>query len=141
MKREAPLQRSLRKLKHKNLFNKNENDKLSPFGSASASIYNTPKMYKTSSSDLFPKLVSIVSSIGTFNYKLVRFLSHLVLNDYSCKDTFSLVSPSKYANLYRKFLASFNVTSFFTNILVQETIDVAINLIFCHNLNLNITKK
>ena len=38
--------------------------------------------------------VIIVSSIGSFNYKLARFLcdflSPLVPNDYSCKDTFSL---------------------------------------------------
>ena len=32
-------------------------------------------------------------------------------------------------------------TSVFTNILVQETIDIAINLVFNHNLNLNITRK
>ena len=50
-------------------------------------------MHKFSSSDSFPK--PIVSSIGTFNYSLSRFLwdllSPLVPNDYSCKDTFSFV--------------------------------------------------
>ena len=35
----------------------------------------------------------------------------------------------------------FDVTSLFTNISLQETIDIAINLIFNHNSNLNITKK
>ena len=34
-----------------------------------------------------------------------------------------------------------DVTSFFTNIPLQETIDKAINLIFNHNPNLNITRK
>ena len=33
------------------------------------------------------------------------------------------------------------MTSLFTNIPLQETIDIAINLIFNHNSNLNITKK
>ena len=33
------------------------------------------------------------------------------------------------------------MTSLFTNIPLQETIDIAINLIFYHNSNLNITKK
>ena len=42
---------------------------------------------------------------------------------------------------YEKFLLSYNVTSLFTNIPPQETIDIAINLIFNHNPNLNITKK
>ena len=71
-------------------------------GSAPACIYGTPKMYKLSSSDSFPKLHPIFSSIGTFNYNLARFLcdlwSPLVPNDYSSKDTFSFVSQIKHAN-------------------------------------------
>ena len=47
----------------------------------------------------------------------------------------------KNANLPPKNLVSYYVTSLFTNILLQETIDIAINLIFNHNTNLNITKK
>ena len=117
MKREASLQRFLRKLKHKNFFNENEYDKLYHSGSAPARIYGTRKMYKFSSSDSLPKLHPIVSSIVTFNYNLARFLcnplSPLVPNDYSCKDTIPL----------------------------QETIDITINLIFNHNPNLNITKR
>ena len=97
------------------------------------------------SSDSFPKLRPIVPSIGTFNYNLVRFhcylLSPLVPNDYSCKYTFSFVSQIKNANLSRKFLVSYDVTSLFTNIPLQETIDIAINLIFNHNPNLSITRK
>ena len=110
LKREASLQRFLRKLKQKSFFSKNEYDKLYPSGSAPARIYGTPKMHKFSSSDSFPKLCPIVSSIGTFNYNLVRFLcdicSPLVPNDYSCKDTFSFVSQIKNANLSEKFLVS-----------------------------------
>ena len=77
-----------------------------PSGSAPARIYDTPKMQKFSSSDSFPKLRPIVSSIGTFNYNLARLLcdlcSPLVPNDYSCKDTFSFVSQIKNANLSQK---------------------------------------
>ena len=145
MKREASLQRFLRKLKQKIFFNENEYDKLYPSGSAPARIYGTPKMHKFSSSDSFPKLRPIVSSIGTFNYNLARFLcnllSPLVPNDYSCKDTFSFVSQIKNVNISRKFLVSYNVTSLFTNIPLQEIIDIAINLVFNHNPNLNTTKK
>ena len=133
-KREASLQHFLPKLKQKNFLNKNEYDKLYPSGSAPARIYGTPKMHKFSSSDTFPKLRLIVSSIGTFNYDLARFLcdllSPLVPNDYSCKDTFSFVSQIKNANLSKKFLVSYDVTSLFTNIPLQETTDIAINLIF-----------
>ena len=76
----------------KNFFNENEYDKLYPSGSAR--IYGTPRMHKFSASDSFSKLRPIVSSIGTFNYNLARFLcnlfSLLLPNDYSCKDTFFL---------------------------------------------------
>ena len=135
----------LHKFKQKNFFNENEYNKLYPSGSAPAHIYGTPKMHKFSSSDSFPKLCPIVSSIGTFNYNLARFLcdllSPLVPNDYSCKDTFSFVSQIKNANLSKKFLVFYDVTSLFTNIPLQETIDIAKNLIFNHNPNLNITRK
>ena len=60
-------------------------------------------MHKFSSSDSFAKLRPIVSSIGTFNYNAACFfcdlLPSLVLNDYSCKDTFSFVSQIKNASL------------------------------------------
>ena len=145
MKREDSPPRFLRKLKQKFYFNEIEYDKFYPSGSAPPSIYGTPKMHKFYSSDSFPKLHPIVSSIGTFNYNLACFLcdllSSLVPNDYSCKDTFSFVSQIKNANLSKKFLVSYSVTSLFTNIPLQETIDIAINLILNHNPNLNITRK
>ena len=116
-----------------------------PSGSAPACIYAAPKMHKFPSSGSFPKLFPIISSIGTFNYNLTRFfhdlLSPLVPSDYSCKDTFSFVSQIENANLSRKFIVSYDVTSLFTNIPPQETIDIAINIIFNNNPNLNVTKK
>ena len=91
-----------------------------PSGSAPACIYGTHKMHKFSSSDSFPKLRLIVSSIGTFNYNLACFLcdllSPLVPNDCFCNDTFSFASQIKNANLSKTFLVSYDVTSLFTNI-------------------------
>ena len=95
----------------------------------------------------FPPMTNypIVSSSATFNYDLARFLGDLlspvVPDDYSCKDTFSFVWYIKNANLSAKFLVSNDVTGLFTNIPLQETIDIAINVIFNHNPNVNITKK
>ena len=107
--------------------------------------YGTLEMQKFSSSDSFHKLRPIVSAKGTFNYNLTRFIcglySPLVPNDYPCKDTFSFVSQINNASLSRKFLVSYDVTSLFTNIPIQETIGIVINLIFNHNPNVNIPKK
>ena len=47
------------------------------------------------------------------------------------------VSQIKNGNRSKKILVSYDVTGLFTN----KTIDIAINLIFNHNLNLKITKK
>ena len=68
----------LRKLNQKNFFNEIEDDKLYT-DSAPARIYArsaapTSKMHKFSSSDSFPKLRPIVSSVGIFNCNLARFL-------------------------------------------------------------------
>ena len=63
-------------------------------------------MHKFSSRDVFPKLLPIVSSIGTFDYDLALFLSDLlsliVPDDYSWKDTFSFFSQIKNENLCGK---------------------------------------
>ena len=78
MKREASLQRFLCKLKQKNFFNEIKYDKLYPSGSTPARICGTPKLHKFSSSNSFPKLHPIVSSIGNFNYNLACFLCNLL---------------------------------------------------------------
>ena len=132
-------------MKQKNIFSEIEYDTLCPSGSAPTRIYGTPKIHKFSSSDWFPKLDPVISSTVTFNYNLVLFLcdllSPLAPSDYSCDDTFSFVSQIKNGNLSRKFLVSYDVTNLFNNISLQETIYIAINLIFNHNPNLNTTEK
>ena len=106
MKREALLQLFLRKLKQKIFVSKIEYGKLYLSGYAPARMYGTPKMREFSSGDSSPKLRPIFSSIGIFNYNLLRFLcdlsSPLVPNDYSSKYTFSFVSQIKNANLSKK---------------------------------------
>ena len=76
-----------------------------------------------------------------FPVSFVIFFRLLVPNDYGCKDTFSFVSQINNANLSKKFLVSNDVPSLFTNIPLQETVDIAMNFILDDNSNLNITKK
>ena len=135
----------LRKLKQKNFFIENRYDKYYSSGSAPARIYATLEMPIFSSNDTFPKLCPIVSSTGAFNYDLPRFFcdpfSPTILHNYSCKDSFSFVSQIKNTYLSSIFFVSYDITSYFTYILLQKTIDIAINLIFNHNPNLNIIKR
>ena len=82
LKREASMQRFLRKLKQKNFFNENEYDKLYPSGSAPARIYGTPKKHKFSPSDSFPKLRPIVSSIYLLLI-IILPVSFVIFNTFS----------------------------------------------------------
>ena len=97
------------------------------------------------SMDRMHKFLPIDSSIGTFNYNLACFPCDLLLclvpNYYSYKDTFFFFFLIKNANLSEKFLVSYDVASLFTNIPLQESIDISINLIFNHNPNVSITRK
>ena len=103
-----------------------------PSGSAPARKYGTPKMHKFSSSD---------AVLNSFIYRYFE-------SSFTCstwwlllRRSFFFASQIKNANLSSKFLVSCDVTSLFTNISFHETIDIAINLIFNHNPNVNITKK
>ena len=62
LKHESSVQRFLRKLKQKNIFNENEYNKLYSSGSDPTRIYGSPKVHKFYSSDSFPKPHLIVSS-------------------------------------------------------------------------------
>ena len=125
-------------------FNENEYDILYPSGSAPALIYGTPKLHKFSSSNTYPKLREVASSIGAFNYDLVHFLcdplSPVPPDGYSCKDTFSFVSKIKNVNLSGNFLVSYVLTSLFTKTPLEDTTGIVINLHLNHNPNPNITK-
>ena len=47
-------------------------------GSAPAKIYGTPKVHKLTDFDSFPKPPKIVSSVGTYNYNLAKYLCYLL---------------------------------------------------------------
>ena len=104
-----------------------------PPGSAHSKIYGTTKIHKLTVSDSFPKLRPNVSSVGTYNYNIAKylcnFLSPHLPEQYCTKETFTFVEELKRVSLVDKFLVSFDVTSLFTNILLSVTIKLAADLI------------
>ena len=140
IKREARLQRFLRTLKNeKNCLNNVDYKFIYPSGSIPA------KMHKLTDSDSFSKLRPIVSSVGTYDYNLTKYLCNLLsphLPEQHCtKDTFTFVEELKQLSLVDKFLVSFDVTSLFTNITLIETIKLTVDLIRTSPPDLNISKK
>ena len=72
------MQGFLRKIKDKNLFDKNTYKKIYPSGFKPATIYGLPKTHKILlDSDDF-SLRPIISSIGTYNYNLAKFLTEFL---------------------------------------------------------------
>ena len=76
--REGQLQRFLRKIKEKNLFDENMYKKIYPCGSKPAAIYGLPKTHKMLfDSDDF-SLRPTISSIGIYNYNLAKLFTELL---------------------------------------------------------------
>ena len=90
-------------------------------------------MHKLSDPESFSKLRPIVSSVGTYNYNLARYLCNLLSphlpEQYCTKDTFTFVDEIKRVSLVDKFLVSFDVTSLFTNTPLIVTMKLAVDLI------------
>ena len=87
-----------------------------------------------------PSLRPIFSAINTPSYKLAKFLVSLLRpltsNDSSLKDSFSFkeeVSSFDCAH----YMTSFDTESLFTNIPLEETINICIDKIFENNTNVN----
>ena len=129
-KLEDKLNRFLRTLKDQNVIDDTSYNNMLASGSQPGIMYGLPKVHK----DGCP-FRPILSAIGTHSYNLAKFLvsalNSITSNEYSLKDSFQFVNEVttiKNANDY--VMASFDVTSLFTNIPLDETIDIALRLLF-----------
>ncbi|XP_065652825.1 uncharacterized protein LOC136080142 [Hydra vulgaris] len=134
IKREVSLQGYLRKLKKLKCFEKDIYNKIYPVGSQTARIYALNKMHKLSKDSSLPSFRPIISTIGTYNYKLAKHLSDLLSpylpKHYTTFDSFSLVEDLKQVDVTNKFIVSYDVENLFTNIPLNETINIATELFF-----------
>ena len=100
-------------------------------------------MHKLRDPTSTPPFRPIVSSIGTYNYNLAKLLCNLlephIPNDYNATDTFTFVQKNNNLPMFGKFLISFDVESLFTNIPLEECIDLAVKYISEGNPDLRLT--
>ena len=111
----------------------------------SATIYGLPKTYKMLfDSDDF-SLRPVISSIGTCIYNLAKFRTELldpvIPKKHCAKDLFSFCEEIQQVSNNDNFLVSYDVCSLFTSLPLQETIEIAVELIFENNLQLKLTKR
>ena len=118
-KREASLQRYLCLLHKQSVF---------PCGSNPSRIYRLPKIHKSGA-----PLRPIVSAIGSYSHNLAKYLTRIIKqyanNEYTVKDSFSFVNellcwPSV------PFMCSFDIVSLFTNIPINETIEICLDKLY-----------
>ena len=154
MTREGSIQRHLRKLKKSGLFghSKEEIDpkyrKVYPNGSRPARLYGLPKMHKFTGNNVRDiPFRPILSALGTTSYNTAKYLDEilqpLIPDRYSCKDTFAFLEDIKSVSpeIVNKYMVSFDVTSLFTNIPLDETLDLAVNLIMTNRPDLKCSKR
>ena len=131
LKRENKLIRFLRDtLLKKKIITENVYNSLYQNGSSPGVLYGLPKVHK---SDCPAR--PILSAIGTYNYKLAKFFVPILqphnCNEFTVKDSFSFAAEiTSFTDSNKLAMASFDVSSLFTNIPLNETIDLCTDLIF-----------
>ena len=133
IKEEDQVNRFLINLRQNNHIDKITYDELRVSSSKPGILYGLPKVHKPGT-----PLRPILSSIGTCGYNLSKFLvphlEHLTVNEFTVKDSFSFADEiSKHQNSDNLVMASFDVKSLFTNIPLEETIDIIANSLYSEN--------
>ena len=108
--------------------------KIYPSGSRPARIYGLPKIHtKPRGPSSLPPFRRIVSSIGTYNYQLAKYLCSLlqyyVRTNYCTQYSFTFVHEIQEILLSVNLMASFDVESSFTNTPFNECIDLTVRYI------------
>ena len=108
-------------------------DSLSPTGSRLAHLYGLPKTHKEQLA-----MRPILSATDTYNYPLAKWLDEklkpLSLNQYTVTDTFEFTNEIHELKINKgEILVSYDVSSLFTNVPLDETIEILVNRAFTNN--------
>ena len=127
---EDRLQRFLRTLLCDKIITKDTYKFLFPSGSSPGIMYGLPKTHKPGKLKFRP----ILSALGTVNYNVAKFLvpllEPLTKNDYTVKNSFEFVDEISRLKSDKYVMASFDIESLFTNIPIDETINIICDSIF-----------
>lgn len=102
-------------------------EQLCPKGSRLAHLYGLPKTHKERLC-----MRPILSSSGTYNYPLVKWLDEklkpLSTNKYCINDIFGFIDVIKNTSIRpNHILVSYSVSALFTNVRLKETIDILVD--------------
>ena len=123
---EDKINRYLTSLKKEGFISETEYGNCYASGRSPAILYGLPKIHKPNT-----PLRPVLAAYNTPSYHLAKFLVPFVNaitdNTYSLKNSYNLIDELNNINLPENcFICSFDVTSLFTNIPLNETIDIAV---------------
>ena len=117
---------------HRNKFGWNDSEyrEIYPTAADMPKLYGLPKIHKQGS-----PLRPILSMVGAFNHKFAKWLSKSLSGEIResqsmIRDSFSLRDLIGPSNLHQAYLVSYDVSSLFTNIPVDETIQVIVDKLY-----------
>ena len=132
---ESKVQRVLRKIKH--VVDEKLHNRLYPTSSKPGSFYGTAKVHKLKEREGVDKLTlrPIISNIGTATYEIARYLAELLAplgkSKHTISNTKDFITRLKTERIPKRFkMISFDVKSLFTNVPLEETIDIILNKIY-----------
>jgi len=125
--RENSLTSVLKQMQNDGYLTQQEYKYIKPVGSIPARLYGLPKVHKTNVPLSFRPIVSCVQS---YNYQIGKYLANIIKpirnSPYSLKNTnqfLEFLKENKYLSKNNKMI-SFDIESLFTNIPVNETINI-----------------
>ena len=123
---------ALHELNQKGALSDEDYKKLSPCGASPSVLYGLSKVHKTVINNK-PKQRPILSAINTPTYNLakhfVKILAPYTKNNLTAKDSFTFADEVRMQNTCLH-MASLDVEALFTNIPLDETIDICVDLAF-----------
>ena len=131
---EGKINRFLLKLKKDSKICENVYSSLTVSGSGPGILYGLPKIHKPNFSQSFP-MRPIFAAYRTPSFPIAKYLVPILnpftSNEYTVANSYKFVEEiSKMKDSKDLFMASFDVESLFTNIPLNETIEIAIEHLF-----------
>ena len=133
--KEKHLNQYILKLSKEKIIDKKLYWRLHSTSSTLATMYGQPKVHKNN----YP-LRPIISSIGSYNYELAKYLAELIKNNLRnekeksssfVKDSFDFVKRiTGLSNVSKHTMISFDVDNLYTNVPVSEAIEITLDLLF-----------
>ena len=132
---ELRISKALRDIKNNGAMMESLYQQLNPTGTQPSVLYGLGKIHKPAVNNI-PKLRPILSAINSPTYKLSQYINKLLkpftMNQYTTKDSFNFaLDISKQDSSHH--MSSLDVDSLFTNIPLNETIQICGNLLFRDN--------